>query len=58
MYIPKGIVRTLHLDKEKDAAFVIFSMGDGSFFLIKDTVLAQRLKPEILEKLKDNDISI
>jgi hypothetical protein len=50
MYIPREIVRALNLDKEKDAAFVIFSIGNDEFFLIKDTALAQRVKPEILDR--------
>ena len=50
MYIPKRIAKLLHLNKEEDSSLVIFSVEDYGFFLIKDTTIAQRLKPEILER--------
>ena len=50
MYIPRRIAKLLHLNKEEDSSLVIFSVEDYGFFLIKDTAIAQRLKPEILER--------
>ena len=50
MYIPKRVAKLLHLNKEEDSSLVIFSVEDYGFFLIKDTAIAQRLKPEILER--------
>ena len=47
LYLPKSIVKALHLNKE-DSSLVIFSVEDKGFFLIKDTALHHKLKPEIL----------
>ena len=55
MYIPKRIAKLLHLNKEEDSSLVIFSVEDYGFFLIKDTAIAQRLKPEILERRRRFD---
>ena len=52
IYLPKNITKVPHLDKERDASLVIFSVEDYGFFLIKDTELARRLKSEILDKLR------
>lgn len=56
MYIPKRIAKLLHLNKEKDSSLVIFNVEDYSFFLIKDTAIAQRLKPEILDRRRRLDV--
>ena len=55
MYIPKRIAKLLHLNREEDSSLVIFSVEDYGFFLIKDTAIAQRLKPEILERRRRLD---
>ena len=55
MYIPKRIAKLLHLNKEEDSSLVIFSVEDYGFFLIKDTAIAQRFKPEILERRRRLD---
>ncbi len=55
MYIPKRIAKLLHLNKEEDSSLVIFSVEDYGFFLIKDTAIAQRFKPEILERRRRFD---
>ena len=55
MYIPKRIAKLLHLNREEDSSLVIFSVEDYGFFLIKDTAIAQRLKPEILERRRRFD---
>lgn len=52
MYIPKRIAKLFHLNREEDSSLVIFSVEDYGFFLIKDTAIAQRLKPEILDLRK------
>lgn len=52
VYIPKRIAKALRLNKEENRTFVILSMGDYGFFLIKDTELAKKLKLEILERRK------
>lgn len=56
MYIPKKIAKRLHLNREEDSSLVIFSIEDYGFFLIKDTAIAQRLKPEILERRRRLDV--
>ena len=56
MYIPKRIAKLLHLNKEVDSSLIIFSVEDYGFFLIKDTAIAQRLKPEILERRRRFDV--
>ena len=56
MYIPKRIAKLLHLNKEEDSSLVIFSVEGYGFFLIKDTAIAQRFKPEILERRRRLDI--
>jgi hypothetical protein len=48
IYLPKNIRNALHLTKE-DKSLVIFSAGNNGFFLIKDTILAKKLKPKILD---------
>ena len=55
MYIPKRIAKLLHLNKGEDSSLVIFSVEGCSFFLIKDTAIAQRFKPEILERRRKLD---
>ena len=55
MYIPKRIAKLLHLNREEDSSLVIFSVEDYGFFLIKDTAIAQRFKPEILERRRRFD---
>ena len=52
LYLPKSIVNALHLNSEVDSSLVIFSVEDYGFFLIKDTTLANSLKPKILELRK------
>ena len=55
MYIPKRIAKLLHLNKWEDSSLVIFSVEDCGFFLIKDAAIAQKLKPEILERRRRLD---
>jgi hypothetical protein len=50
--LSKSIVNALHLSKEDDSSLVIFSAGDYGFFLIKDAILAEKLKPQILDMRK------
>lgn len=50
-------MHALHLTKE-DKSLVIVSAGNNGFFLIKDTVLAEALKPQILDLRKSLDYSI
>lgn len=52
LYLPKSIVNALRLNSEIDTKLVIFSVGDYGFFLIKDTELANSLKPQILNLRK------
>ncbi len=58
MYIPKRIAKLLRLSKGEDPSLVIFSVEDYGFFLIKDTAIAQKLKPEILERRRQFDLLI
>ena len=51
LYLPKRIVKALRLSKN-DKYLVIFSIGNDGFFLMKDSVLASSLKPQILELRK------
>ena len=53
--LPKSIVNALHLNRQKDSTLVIFSVEDKGFFLIKDTALAEALKPQILNLRKTLD---
>ena len=53
--MPKRIAEVLHLNKGEGSSLVIFSVEDCGFFLIKDTAIAQRLKPEILERRRKLD---
>ncbi len=55
VYIPKRIVKALHLNKEENRTLVILSLDDYGFVLIKDTALAQRLKLQILNLRKNLD---
>ena len=52
LYLPKSIVNALRLNSEIDTKLVIFSVGDYGFFLIKDTELANSVKPQILNLRK------
>ena len=52
LYLPKSIVNALRLSKEEDGSLVIFSVGDCGFLLIKDAILAEKLKPQILDMRK------
>lgn len=52
LYLPKSIVNALRLNSEIDTTLVIFSVGDYGFFLIKNTELANSLKPQILNLRK------
>lgn len=56
VYIPKRITKALHLNREENRTLVILSLEDYGFALIKDTALAQRLKPEILERRRRFDV--
>ena len=49
MYIPKRIAKALHLNKEENRTLAIISLEDYGFVLIKDTALAAKLKPWILD---------
>jgi len=51
IYIPKSIVKSINLNSEV-ASLVMFSAGDDGFFLIKNTALAAKLKPWILDLRK------
>lgn len=53
LYLPKSIVHALRLTKE-DKSLVIFSVKNYGFFLIKDTELANSMRPKILELRKKN----
>lgn len=48
IYIPKNIVKSINLNSEV-TSLVMFSAGDDGFFLIKNTALAAKLKPWILD---------
>ena len=52
LYLPKSIVNALNLNREENSSLVIFSVEDKGFFLIKDTALAETLKPQILDLRK------
>lgn len=52
VYLPRSIANALRLSKEDDSSLVIFSVGDYGFFLMKDKVLANSLKPQILDLRK------
>ena len=52
LYLPKSVVNALHLSKEENSSLVIFSIGECGFFLIKDTAVAEALKPQILDLRK------
>ena len=63
IYIPKNIVKLLRLNPEEVTSLIMFSTGDYGFFLIKNTTLAEALKPQILdlrkrmeEKIKESEI--
>ena len=48
VYLPKSVGRALNLTKE-DKYLVIFSAGNNGLFLIKNTILANSIKPSILD---------
>lgn len=49
MYIPRRLAKALHLNKEENRTLAIISLEDYGFVLIKDTALAAKLKPWILD---------
>jgi len=52
LYLPKRVCNALKLDREKDSTLVIVAADHNSLFLIKDSAVAEMLKPQILEKRK------
>ena len=52
LYLPKSIVNSLDLRPDEVRSLIIFSTADYGFFLIKDTALAEVLKPQILDRRK------
>jgi bifunctional DNA-binding transcriptional regulator/antitoxin component of YhaV-PrlF toxin-antitoxin module len=52
VYLPKSIRKALNLDRKTHTSLVIVADGSKSILLIKDTEVAERLKPMVLEALK------
>lgn len=49
LYLSKRIGASLHLDKNYNKSLVLVGVDDTCMFLMKDTSLATKLKPKILE---------
>jgi hypothetical protein len=54
LYLPKRVCNRLKLDREKDSTLIIVAHTANSLFLIKDSKVAQMLKPKIMELQKTN----
>jgi hypothetical protein len=52
IYLPKRLSNSLYLDKEMNRSLITFSVGNYGFLLVKDTALADALKPQILNLRK------
>lgn len=49
LYLSKRIGASLHLDKNYNKSLVLVGVDDTCMFLVKDTALATKLKPKILD---------
>jgi len=49
LYLPRRICDKLKLDWERDTTLIIMAHGENSLFLVKDSEIADMLKPKILE---------
>jgi hypothetical protein len=49
VYLPKSICRALNLDRKVHTSLVIVADGSDSILLVKDTKLAEKLRPMVLE---------
>jgi hypothetical protein len=49
LYLSKRIGASLHLDKNYNKSLVLVGVDETCMFLMKDTSLATKLKPKILE---------
>ena len=52
VYLPKSIREALNLDRKTHTSLVIVADGSKSILLIKDTEVAERLKPMVLDARK------
>jgi hypothetical protein len=52
LYIPKRVCNRLRLDWEKDTTLIIVAQEANSLFLIKDSAVAMKLKPRVMELRK------
>lgn len=52
VYLPRSIRKALNLDKRIHTSFVIVADGSNSILLVKDTKVAEELKPMVLEARK------
>ena len=52
LYLPKRVCNRLKLDREKDSTLIIVAYNPNTLFLIKDSKIVHKLKPEILEMRK------
>jgi hypothetical protein len=50
--LPKNITNSLHLQPTIDTHLITIEVDCNSMFLIKDKVLANRLRPEIIDTRK------
>ncbi len=49
VYLPKSICKALNLDRKIHTSLVIIADGSDSILLVKDTEVAEKLRPKILE---------
>lgn len=52
VYLPKSIRKALNLDRKIHTSLVIVADGSNSILLVKDTKVAEELKPMVLEARK------
>ena len=52
VYLPKSIRKALNLDRKIHTSLVIVADGSNSILLVKDTKVAEGLKPMVLEARK------
>jgi hypothetical protein len=52
LYLPKRVCERLRLDREKHSTLIIVAHNANSLFLVKDSEIANILRPKILELRK------
>lgn len=53
VYLPKSICKALNIDRKTNTSLVIVADGSNSILLMKDTKVAEMLRPKVLEMRKN-----